>query len=188
MNVSAVGQKRLVIVGATEMVGGYAPRDALEHPAVGRATSFGRRKLGISHPKLTEVLHRDFADCSALTEALSDQDAAIFCLGAYTGAVTRGASHDNVGLHDRVRASSPRQQPRRGFLILERQWRGPNGTKSDALRTLYKERRRRHYSRQSSPAFASSGLRTSTPWSRGRNRISVIACCAGSFRCCSPTT
>jgi hypothetical protein len=31
---------------------------------------------------------RDFADCSALTEALSDQDAAIFCLGAYTGAVT----------------------------------------------------------------------------------------------------
>jgi hypothetical protein len=76
---------------------GYAPRDALEHPAVGRATSFGRRKLGttslsvvseISHPKLTEVLHRDFADCSALTEALSDQDAAIFCLGAYTGAVT----------------------------------------------------------------------------------------------------
>jgi uncharacterized protein YbjT (DUF2867 family) len=70
------------------MVDGYALRDALEHPAVGRATSFGRRTLGISHPQLTEVLHRDFADCSALTEALSDQDAAVFCLGAYTGAVT----------------------------------------------------------------------------------------------------
>jgi uncharacterized protein YbjT (DUF2867 family) len=88
MNVPTAGQKRLVIVGATGMVGGYALRDALEHPAVGRATSIGRRKLGISHPKLTEVLHRDFADCSALAETLSGQDAAVFCLGTYTGAVT----------------------------------------------------------------------------------------------------
>jgi uncharacterized protein YbjT (DUF2867 family) len=47
-----------------------------------------RRKLGISHPKLTEVVHRDFAECSALREALSCQGAAIFCLGAYTGAVS----------------------------------------------------------------------------------------------------
>jgi uncharacterized protein YbjT (DUF2867 family) len=87
MNVPTVVQKRLVIVGATGMVGGYALRDALEHPAVGRATSIGRKKLGISHPKLKEVLHKDFADCSALAEALSDQDAAVFCLGTYTGTV-----------------------------------------------------------------------------------------------------
>ncbi len=70
------------------MVGGYALRYALEHSAVGSVTSIGRRKLGISHPKLTEVLHRDFADCSALAETLSGQDAAVFCLGAYTGAVS----------------------------------------------------------------------------------------------------
>jgi len=87
MNVPTAGQTRVVIVGATGMVGGYALRHALEHPAVGRATSIGRRKLGISHPKLKEVLHPDFADCSALAEALSGQDAAVFCLGAYTGAV-----------------------------------------------------------------------------------------------------
>jgi uncharacterized protein YbjT (DUF2867 family) len=86
MNVPA-GQKRLVIVGATGMVGGYSLRYALDHPAVGRVTSIGRRQLGLSHPKLAEVLHRDFADCSALAESLSGQNAAIFCLGAYTGAV-----------------------------------------------------------------------------------------------------
>jgi hypothetical protein len=44
-------------------------------------------KLGISHPKLKEVLHQDFADCFALAETLSGQDAAIFCLGTYTGSV-----------------------------------------------------------------------------------------------------
>jgi uncharacterized protein YbjT (DUF2867 family) len=69
------------------MVGGYAVRYALEHPAVGTVTANERKKLGISHPKLREVLHRDFADCSALAEVLSGQDAAVFCLGAYTSAV-----------------------------------------------------------------------------------------------------
>ena len=33
------------------------------------------------------MLHQDFADCSALAGAVSGQDAAVFCLGAYTGAV-----------------------------------------------------------------------------------------------------
>jgi uncharacterized protein YbjT (DUF2867 family) len=69
------------------MVGGYALRYALDHPAVGSVTAIGRKKLGISHAKLREVLHRDFADCSALGETLSGQDGAVFCLGAYTGAV-----------------------------------------------------------------------------------------------------
>jgi uncharacterized protein YbjT (DUF2867 family) len=86
-NVATADQKNLVIVGASGMVGGYALRYALDHPAVGRATTIGRRKVGITHPKLNEVIHRDFADCSALTQLLSDQHAAIFCLGAYTGAV-----------------------------------------------------------------------------------------------------
>jgi uncharacterized protein YbjT (DUF2867 family) len=88
MNVPSAGNKRLVIVGATGMVGGYALRYALEHPAIGCATSIGRRELGISHPKLHEVVHQDFGNCSALTQALSDQDAAVFCLGAYTGTVS----------------------------------------------------------------------------------------------------
>jgi uncharacterized protein YbjT (DUF2867 family) len=69
------------------MVGGYALRYALEHPAVERVTVIGRKTVGISHPNLKEVLHRDFADCSALADTLSGQDGAVFCLGVYTGAV-----------------------------------------------------------------------------------------------------
>src|ERR1700730_4157371 len=88
MSVPTRDQTRLVIVGATGMVGGYALRYALEHPAVKSATAIVRRKLDISHPKLNQLVHRDFADCSALAEALSIQDGAVFCLGAYTGAVS----------------------------------------------------------------------------------------------------
>ena len=58
--------KRLVIVGASGMVGGYALRYSLENPAVASVLALGRRPLGISHPKLNEVLHRDFNDCSRL--------------------------------------------------------------------------------------------------------------------------
>jgi uncharacterized protein YbjT (DUF2867 family) len=88
MSVPTAGRTHLVLVGATGMVGGYALRYALEHPAVERVTAIGRRTLGISHAKLNEVLHPSFADCSALAESLLHQDAVIFCLGAYTGSVS----------------------------------------------------------------------------------------------------
>src|SRR5260370_29975434 len=168
-NVQTAGQKRLVIVGATGMVGGHALRDALEHPAIGRATSIGRRKLGISHPKLTEVLHRDFADCSALAETLPGQDAAVFCLGTYTRAVTdaelRTITVNYTAEFARVfRNSSP--DAAFSFLTGTAQTR-PNevGLPSRATR----DRPKMHCSRQGFPAFTSSGPRTSIPLRRGRN-------------------
>src|SRR5579862_8927982 len=83
-----VGKKSLVVVGATGMVGGYALRYALDNSEVKSITSIGRKKLGISDPKLKEVLHQNFADCSPLADALSNHDAVIYCLGTYTGAVS----------------------------------------------------------------------------------------------------
>jgi uncharacterized protein YbjT (DUF2867 family) len=88
-----VGQKSLVVVGATGMVGGYALRYALDNSEVKSVSSIGRKKLGISHPKLKEVLHQNFADCSALSDVLSGQDGAVFCLGTYTGSVSDAELH-----------------------------------------------------------------------------------------------
>ena len=88
MAVPALGQKCLVIVGATGMVGGYAVRSALNNLAVKSVTSIGRKRLGITHPKLKEVLHQNFADCSPLADVLSAQDAVVYCLGTYTGSVS----------------------------------------------------------------------------------------------------
>jgi uncharacterized protein YbjT (DUF2867 family) len=104
--------KRLVIVGATGMVGGYAVRYALDHPDVAGVTAVVRKPTGITHPTLKEVLYQDFADCSALAGALTGQDSAIFCLGTYTGAVPdaelRRVTVDYTVEFARVlRASSP---------------------------------------------------------------------------------
>ena len=112
MNTPTMDQARLVIVGATGMVGGYALRYALEHAAVGTVTAIGRKKIGVSHRKLKEVLHQNFADCSALAAPLSGQDAAVYCLGTYTGAVSdaelRKTTVDyTIGFARVLRLSSP---------------------------------------------------------------------------------
>ncbi len=88
LTVPITGQNRLVVVGASGMVGGYALRFGLNNSLVRSVTSVGRKKLGITHPKLKEVLHQNFADCSPLADALSNQDAVVYCLGTYTGSVS----------------------------------------------------------------------------------------------------
>jgi len=88
LTVPMAGQNRLVIVGATGMVGGYALRYALDNSEVKSVTSIGRKTLSISHPKLKQVLHQNFADCSPLANVLSNQDAVVYCLGTYTGSVS----------------------------------------------------------------------------------------------------
>jgi uncharacterized protein YbjT (DUF2867 family) len=60
MNVQAAGAARIVVIGATGLVGRYALRYALGDHAVGRVPAIGRRKTGLLHPKLNELLHRDF--------------------------------------------------------------------------------------------------------------------------------
>jgi len=79
--------RSIVIVGATGMVGGHALQLSLAHPEVSSVTVIGRRSVGLEHPKLREVLHTDFADCSPISDALAGQQVALYCLGVYTGAV-----------------------------------------------------------------------------------------------------
>ena len=79
--------KRVIITGATGMVGGCALRICLDNPDVYLVTVIGRSRTGIHHTRLREVIVDDFRDYSALEAVLENQDVALFCLGAYTGAV-----------------------------------------------------------------------------------------------------
>jgi len=106
-------------------------------PPSGTVPAVGRKRLGNSHPKLQEVLHQDFADGSALAEALSDKDAAVFCLGAYTNAVSdaelRRITVDHTIEFARVLHG---RSPETSFSFLSGGGAAPDGTKSDSLRTL----------------------------------------------------
>jgi len=171
----------LVIVGATGMVGGYALRYALDHPAVGVVTAIGRKPTGLTHPKLNEVLHQDFADCSALAGALSRQDAAVFCLGAYTGAVADAELHritvDYTIEFARVLSGS---SPNATFAFLSAAGADPTG-RSRISYVRYKGEAEKHCPRQDFPTCTSFAPRTSTLCSRAGNPMSAIACCARSI-------
>jgi len=82
-----MSEKRVIITGATGMVGGCALRICLENPDVSLVTVIGRSRTGINDARLHEVLHNDFTDYSANAHVLKDHDAALYCLGAYTGTV-----------------------------------------------------------------------------------------------------
>lgn len=80
--------RRIILVGATGMVGGCALGICLDHPDVSRVTVVGRRTTELSHPRLREILHHDFVDYTAVAETLEGHDLALYCLGAYTGTVS----------------------------------------------------------------------------------------------------
>ena len=63
--------------------------NCLKRDDINKITSITRRSIGISHPKLVEVLHNDFLDYSKIEDHLKYQDACFFCIGVYTGHVPK---------------------------------------------------------------------------------------------------
>ena len=70
-----------IVFGATGMVGEGVLHIALHHPDVESVLVIGRRPCGVSHPKLKELVHRDFYDYSSIQEHLRGFNACFFCLG-----------------------------------------------------------------------------------------------------------
>lgn len=80
--------KKVIITGATGMVGKGVLLECLDHPAIAEVLVIGRNPVGISHPKLKELIHKDFADFSSVSEALKGYDACYFCLGISAGGLS----------------------------------------------------------------------------------------------------
>jgi uncharacterized protein YbjT (DUF2867 family) len=72
---------RVVIFGASGMVGQGALRECLLAPDVSEVVSLVRRPSGVTHAKLREIVHRDFYDFTPVADQLSGLDACFFCLG-----------------------------------------------------------------------------------------------------------
>jgi uncharacterized protein YbjT (DUF2867 family) len=72
---------KLVLFGATGMVGQGVLRECLLDPGVELVTTIGRSATGQQHLKLKEVVHTDLWDFSALECELTGFDACFFCLG-----------------------------------------------------------------------------------------------------------
>ena len=73
------------------MVGQGVLRECLLNPDVQSVFSIGRTLTGQSHPKLRELIHKDFFDFSVVENQLSGYDACFFCLGVSSADMTQEA-------------------------------------------------------------------------------------------------
>jgi uncharacterized protein YbjT (DUF2867 family) len=72
---------KVIVVGATGMVGQGVLRECLLDPGVERVLVVGRRSLGQSDAKLLERVVPDLTDLAAIEGELAGYDACFFCLG-----------------------------------------------------------------------------------------------------------
>ena len=73
--------KKIIITGATGMVGKGVLLECLVHAAISEVLVIARNPSGIEHPKLKELIHNDFNDFSKVSNQFSGYDACFFCLG-----------------------------------------------------------------------------------------------------------
>jgi uncharacterized protein YbjT (DUF2867 family) len=72
---------KIILFGATGMVGQGVLRECLLDPDVETVLAVGRSPTGQQHAKLREIVHDNFLDYSAIESQLAGYDACFFCLG-----------------------------------------------------------------------------------------------------------
>lgn len=82
---------KVILFGATGMVGQGVLRECLLDPAVNSVLCVGRSASGQTHPKLRELVSADLYDLSTLAGQLSGFDACFFCLGVSSAGMAEAA-------------------------------------------------------------------------------------------------
>src|SRR5262249_49074550 len=82
---------KVVIFGASGMVGQGVLGECLLDPDVTHVLSIGRNKTAGDEPKLREVVHQNFLDFSSLENDLTGFDACFFCLGITSAGMSEEA-------------------------------------------------------------------------------------------------
>jgi uncharacterized protein YbjT (DUF2867 family) len=72
---------KVILFGATGMVGQGVLRECLLDPGIEEVLVIGRSSTGQTNAKLREILHADFLDFSEVESRLAGFDACFFCLG-----------------------------------------------------------------------------------------------------------
>ncbi|MEU1519601.1 epimerase [Streptomyces sp. NPDC005811] len=72
---------KVVVFGGSGLIGDGFLQESLRADDVTEVINVGRTPLSLTHPKLRQVLHRDFLDFTAITEELNGADACLWGLG-----------------------------------------------------------------------------------------------------------
>lgn len=72
---------KVIITGATGMVGRGILLECLDHESVDEVLVIGRNPVGITHPKLRELIHNDFSRFTEVSQQLTGYDACFYSMG-----------------------------------------------------------------------------------------------------------
>ena len=73
---------KVIVTGATVMVGKGVLLECLDHPDITEVLSIGRRPLEIKHAKLKELIHSDFSEFTSVADQLKGYAACYHCMGS----------------------------------------------------------------------------------------------------------
>ena len=82
---------KIIVFGATGMVGQGVLRESLRTPEVEQVLVVGRTSTGLQHPKLRELVQADLSDLSGVEQQLRGYDACFFCLGVSAAGMSEEA-------------------------------------------------------------------------------------------------
>lgn len=110
---------KILIVGATGMVGQGVLRECLAAPDVSEVTVLGRTKIEPTHPKLRQLVQDDLFDLVPVESALRGMDACFFCLGVSSSGMSEAAyQHLTYDLTLAVASVLARQSPAMTFVYV----------------------------------------------------------------------
>jgi uncharacterized protein YbjT (DUF2867 family) len=72
---------KVVVFGASGLIGDGFLQESLRADDVTEVVAVGRSLLGVTHPKLRQVVHADFLDFAPISDALAGTDACFWGLG-----------------------------------------------------------------------------------------------------------
>jgi len=82
---------KVVIFGATGMIGYGVLLECLDDPDVERVVTVGRRAVDLEHAKLEQIEHADFTDFGPIADRLTGFDACMWCLGVSAAGMSEEA-------------------------------------------------------------------------------------------------
>jgi uncharacterized protein YbjT (DUF2867 family) len=82
---------KVLVFGATGMVGRGVLRECLRDPAVTDVVAIGRSAIGASDPKLRELLQPDLSNLDPVEPHFADVDACFYCLGVSSAGMSEAS-------------------------------------------------------------------------------------------------
>lgn len=125
---------RVLIFGATGMVGQAALREALAASDVELVQTIGRAPTGQKHPRLREVVHAEMWHYEDIEEELADFDACFFCIGVTSSGMGEKAyTHLTYDMTLAAAEALARRNPRMAFVYVS----GAGADSSETSRTMW---------------------------------------------------